>query len=196
MTRGSKPNVSRSACGSDLPQLRCAVDFVQCFAPAVGAVEQYVVAHLLEAGPPLCEPDGDLVAAAYRQAMHDLLGCVEQRHGSIELFFEAAGTGEAPLGAGGGMTFGVVDGMVLEPLHGRLGEHLEAQRVDCARCHLEDLRLGHRPPCCDRDDRGCDHVDRDHVDDALGVAREGVEFAFREGHEQWLGHAESADPAW
>ena len=127
--------------------------------------------------------------------MHHLLGCVEQRHRTIELLVQSACAGEAPLRAGGGMTLGVIDRMVLEPLHGRFGQHLEAQGVHGARGHLEDLWLGHRSTGGHGDDRRRNHVDRDDVDHALWVAREGVELSLRERHEERLRHAEAADPA-
>ena len=112
-----------------------------------------------------------------------------------ELGLHATSAGKAELGDDDRLTLGVVDGVLEEPATDVVDEHPVLEWVDPTRRDLGDRGRPFGSERGDGDDRGDDDVDRDHVDGALGDARELVEQATGVGDQDRLGHPEPADPA-
>ena len=62
------------------------------------------------------------------------------------------------------------------------------------RSNLDDFWLGLRALCRNRNDRGGNEIDGNHVDNAFGNSREFLQKSARITNDDRLGHAEAADP--
>ena len=102
---------------------------------------------------------------------------------------------EAPCGHGDGLPLIVIEGPLGEPLLDQLDELAVAQGIpnpgsDLVHRHLVlGSTLGG-----DADHGGDDHVDWDHVDDALGHPRELLQEPSGIRDDDWLRHAETSNP--
>jgi hypothetical protein len=82
-----------------------------------------------------------------------------------------------------------------EPLAHQVDQPAVLEWVGGSRRHLHDLGLVRRSRGRGLDHRRHHQVDRDHVDGALGQARELLQQAPGVRDDERLGHAEAADPA-
>ena len=180
-----------------LPELQEPVELVDRLALGVGAVQLDVLvgpaqllAALLKAGA------HQGMSTSQRQGRQHPVGGLQRTLRSLELAGHPPPTGEGPLGHGDRLVVLVVDGVLGEPAADQVEELAVLERVDGPASDLDDIGAGfHRAPRGHGHDGRHHEVHRDHVDDALGHARELLEQAPGIGGDHRLGHAESPDPS-
>ena len=180
-----------------IPELQQPVELVDRLALGVGAVQLDVLvgpaqllAALIEAGA------HQGVATPQRQGRQHPVGGLQRTLRSLELPGHPPPAGEGPLGHGDRLVVLVVDGVLGEPAADQVEELAVLERVDGPAGDLDHVGAGvDRAPRGHGHDGGHHQVHRDHVDDALGHARELLEQAPGIGGYHRLGHAEAPDPS-
>ena len=172
------------------------VDLVDRLALGVQAVQLHVLVRPVDLVLLLLQvrcPGG--LATAQRQRLQHSLGLLGDALRALQLFLHATTRGELPLRHFDRLALRVVQRVLGEPGAHVVDQQLVLQRVDASAGHLGDRRSALGTRCRDCDDGRDDDVDRDDVDGAFGNAGELLQQPTGVAEDDWLGHAETTDPA-
>ena len=179
-----------------IPHSHQTINLIDRLAFGVQAVELHVFEGAIDLGLLLLQVRSPRrLLAAQRQCLQHALRLLRNRLRALQLFLDPTTCGELPLGHFDRLAFSVVQRVLGEPGAHVVDQCLVLQRVDPAAGDLRDRRSAVGADRSNGDDRGNDDVNRDDIDCSFRYTGELLQQAACVTEDDWLGHAEAADPS-
>ncbi|CAB4344585.1 unannotated protein [freshwater metagenome] len=193
---GIEAEVALVVSGLVVPQREEAIESVDGFAFGVRAVNLDISERSLGFFALFFNRSAPLgLFAAQGKRVQNTFGAGQGLGGSLELGLHATATWERPGRNDDRLTFGVIERTLLKPSAHEVHQTAVMKWILRTRSNLDDFGFGFRALCRNSNDRGGNKIDRNDVDDTFGNAREFLQKTTRITDDDWLGHAEAADPA-